>query len=325
MTLGRLPPVYSPIALAALARGIGALAGGPAARRAETEIGEWLLRDFAPRRWLLVDSGTSALRLALQHAMHGRKPRRIALPAYGCYDLATACDGADAEVVLYDVDPGTLGPDWVSYEAALAAGPAAVVLVHLYGVPVDLERAMALAHRHGVRVIEDAAQGAGGSWQGRALGSFGDYAVLSFGRGKGITGGGGGALLLHSEAALDPAIPALPAGTGGARRLLLALAQRELSRPWIYWLPASLPFLGLGDTIYQPAHDPAGMTPASLGLLAGNLAATVSEAESRRNAGARYTALLGAPGSIRIPRVPDAGVAGYLRFPVVTQADTVAA
>lgn len=325
MTPRRLVPVRSPITLAAITRGVRALPGGSATRRAEAEIGEWLERSFAPRRWQLVDSGTSALRLALQHAVHGRKVRRIALPAYGCYDLATACDGAEVEVVLYDLDPDTLGPDWASYEAALATGPAAVVLVHLYGVPVDLDRATALALSRGVRVIEDAAQGAGGSWQGKALGSFGDYAVLSFGRGKGITGGGGGALLLHTEAAQDPALPTLPAGQGGLKRLALALAQRELGRPWIYWLPASLPFLGLGDTPYLPAHPPTGMAPASLGLLAGNLAVTVSEAETRHRSAVHYHELILPVSEFGIPRIPAAAVAGYLRFPVVAPTAGVAA
>ena len=257
--------------------------------------------------------------------MQGQKNRRVALPAYGCYDLATAADGADVEVVLYDINPHTLGPDWKSYEAALAASPAAVVLVHLYGVPVDLERATTLARGSGVRVIEDAAQGAGGSWQGRALGSFGDYAVLSFGRGKGVTGSGGGALLLHTPAALEPVMPTMPSGHGGPRRLALALAQRELGRPWIYWLPAALPFLGLGETPYLPPHAPTGMTPAALGLLAGNLSATIPEAETRRRVAAQYTAALAAFPSIGIPHAPAVAVAGFLRFPIVAQSAEVAA
>ena len=100
MSLGRLPPVHSPVTLAALARGARALSGGAAASDAATGVGEWITATFAPRRWLLVDSGTSALRLALQHAVQGRESRRIALPAYGCYDLATACDGAEVEAVM---------------------------------------------------------------------------------------------------------------------------------------------------------------------------------------------------------------------------------
>jgi len=324
VSVGRLPPVHSPITLAALGRGAAALPGGSAARRAESEVGKWLVRSFSPRRWHLLDSGTSALRLALQHAVQGRAKRRIALPAYGCYDLATACDGAEVEVVLYDIDPDTLGPDWASYEAALGADPAAVVLVHLYGVPVDLERAMALARSRGVRVIEDAAQGAGGSWKGKALGSFGDYAVLSFGRGKGITGGGGGALLLHSEAALHPALPMPDAGHGGFQRLGLAFAQRELSRPWSYWLLAALPFLGLGDTPYLPPHSPTGITPASLGLLAGNLAASAEEGVTRRAAAARFATLLREAPQFMIPAVGAQGVAGYLRYPIVAQTPEIA-
>ncbi len=315
---GRIPPVQSPITAAALLRGLRSLPGGGAAKQAEKDVGAWLAATFAPRRWHLVDSGTSALRLALQHAVAASGKRRIALPAYGCYDLATACDGAEVEVVLYDIDPATLGPEWSSYQAALATNPVAVVLVHLYGVPVDLDRALALASASGVRVIEDAAQGAGGSWAGKPLGSFGDYAVLSFGRGKGVTGGGGGALLLHSAQALDPAFPPPGEGSGGAMRLVMALAQCELSRPWIYWLPASLPFLGLGETPYHPPHAVSAMTAASFGLLAGNLAASLREAEIRRVTAARFTALLGAASQGVIPTVDGQGVAGYLRYPVIT-------
>ncbi|MDZ4865554.1 MAG: DegT/DnrJ/EryC1/StrS family aminotransferase [Gemmatimonadota bacterium] len=317
MSLRRLPPVHSPITPESLVRGLRALTGRSKGRRAMGELSVWLERSFLAQRWHLVDSGTSALRLALQHAAAGQDRPRVALPAYGCYDLATACDGANLEVVLYDIDPLTLGPEWTSYEAALATDPAVVVLVHLYGIPVDLDRATALARARGVRVIEDAAQGAGGSWQGRALGSWGDYAVLSFGRGKGITGGGGGALLLHTEAALRPALPPLPPATDGARRLLLILAQRELSRPWLYWIPASLPFLGLGETRYQAPHDPTAMASASCGLLAGNLAEAVTEGEGRRRTAAHYAAALRGNSQLAVPLVPRAGVAGYLRFPII--------
>ncbi len=84
----------------------------------------------------------------------------------------------------------------------------AVVLVHQYGIPVDLDRARALCDAHGAVVIEDAAQGAGAWWRHRRLGARGDLGILSFGRGKGMTAGGGGALLATGTA-----------GQGTARRV----------------------------------------------------------------------------------------------------------
>src|SRR5690606_25328323 len=100
--------------------------------------------------------------LALRLATAERGSRRIALPAYGCYDLATACDGAEVEVLLYDIDPETLGPDWTSLEWALAQGARTIVVAYLYGMPVDLGRVRSLAAAHQAVIIEDAAQGIGG-------------------------------------------------------------------------------------------------------------------------------------------------------------------
>src|SRR4029434_8607789 len=111
--------------------------------------------------------------------------------AYCCYDLATAADGAGADVLLYDLHPLTLGPDWRSFERTLARGATAAVVAHLYGHPVDLRQAQALADSAGSILIEDAAQGVGARYDGRPLGSFGGMSLLSFGRGKGLTGGGG--------------------------------------------------------------------------------------------------------------------------------------
>ncbi len=118
----------------------------------------------------------------------------MALPAFTCYDIASAAVGAGVRVALYDVDPDTLGPDPASLERVLAAGAGAVVAGPLYGVPLEWDALRALADRHGALLIEDAAQGHGASWRGRPLGSLGDLSVLSFGRGK---------LAVHQREALE--------------------------------------------------------------------------------------------------------------------------
>ncbi|HXE57205.1 MAG TPA: hypothetical protein VNK43_04330, partial [Gemmatimonadales bacterium] len=118
-------PVYSPVSPGWLAAGAwSALTGGRAARRA---VQGALERLACGRRVLLTDSGTTALALALGAVSRAAGGAPVALPAYGCYDLATAADAADVRVVLYDLDPLTLGPEWGSLERVVAAGVAGVV------------------------------------------------------------------------------------------------------------------------------------------------------------------------------------------------------
>src|SRR5207344_1715359 len=104
---------------------------------------------YAASDVLLTDSGTSALRLALEGALRERPRSSVALPAYSCYDLATAVIGARARIQLYDVDPRTLSPDLQSLERTLEAGAGVVVVGHLWGVPVALDAVQQLCSRAG--------------------------------------------------------------------------------------------------------------------------------------------------------------------------------
>jgi dTDP-4-amino-4,6-dideoxygalactose transaminase len=313
-------PAYSPVSPAALGAGAwSVLTGGGAARRA-VQAG---LEAAAPgKRVLLTDSGTTALALALGAVSRAAGGRPVALPAYGCYDLATAADAAEVGVVLYDLDPLTLGPEWGSLRQAVAAGVSGVVVVHLYGVPVELSRVRALCRGVGIPVIEDAAQAAGALVEGRLPGTLGEYGVLSFGRGKGVTGGAGGALLYDPGAPGAGAIPAaLPAGRG-LGSLLALLAQWALGRPALYGLPARLPFLGLGDTVYRRPRAARGLLASAAGVLEQGLGVVEREAEVRRaHAAALLEVVARHPGCGLTPVRPPAGsVPGYLRLPVLLDA-----
>jgi len=100
---------------------------------------EGLLAMYEASVGILTDSGTSALRLALSAAADaGRLP--VAMPAYSCYDLATAAIGADVPVLLYDLDPLTLEPDEASLTQALEAGARTLVVAHLFGRPGPVDR-----------------------------------------------------------------------------------------------------------------------------------------------------------------------------------------
>jgi dTDP-4-amino-4,6-dideoxygalactose transaminase len=272
---------------------------------------------------LLVGSGTIALQLALAGVRVRVSPRPVALPAYACFDIATAAEGADVAVVLYDIDPTGLCPDDASFTAALRQEPAAVVVAHMYGYPVDMERVANLCRESGAVVIEDAAQGSGGELRGVALGSFGSLSVLSFGRGKGRTAGAGGALLAHDEVGsriVAWARTCMPQPRGGVREAVMLGAQWALARPETYGLPSALPFLRLGETVYHPPGVPTAMSAASLRALAVALTGPGIEVDRRRDIAERFIEKARQSRRVRTIEALAAGTPGYLRLPLRTTA-----
>ena len=285
---------------------------------------EALIRaQYAPSDLLLTDSGTSALNLALTASARSAESRGsqplAALPAYGCYDLATAADAAGVRVVLYDLDPDTLGPNWASLERVVAGGATSVVVAHLYGVPVDVRRVRSIC-RGRADLIEDAAQAAGAVVEGRPAGGIGSLSVLSFGRGKGRTGGGGGALLANDSAgaALLATVREFPGpAPRGGRQLIALVAQWLLARPWVYGIPASLPFLGLGETVYHAPWSPEECPAEWAAVLAADWSSADQEVEIRSTNAERLARRARGNASLTVPRLEGGAIASYLRFPVV--------
>lgn len=285
-----------------------------------------LLADYGARACVLTGSGTDALRIAFETVGHFSGGAPVALPAFACYDVATAAVGAGAPVLFYDVDPATLSPDFDSLERALRTGARSVVLAPLYGIPIDWATAAELAGRYGATIIEDAAQGHGAHWRGRPLGSLGTLAVLSFGRGKGWTGGRGGALLLRPDA--DPELasafarradhlPSDDAGpTADAAIFLAAVAQCALARPALYALPHALPGLHLGQTVYRDPTVPRPMPRAAAAILEATRDDAAAEAEARRRNARCYLEALSPEGPGTPIRPPQDAVPGYLRLPL---------
>jgi dTDP-4-amino-4,6-dideoxygalactose transaminase len=147
---------------------------------------------------------------------------------------------------------------------------------------------------------------------------MGPLSVLSFGRGKGLTGSGGGALLAvgaHGRELLDAVRAPAPA-RGDARTLASAVAQWALGRPGLYALPASIPALHLGETIYHPAHEPRAITAVSASLVRDALTRAHADLLARaRNAQELSLAAAAAKGVRSISPLPGASP-GYLRLPI---------
>lgn len=315
----RLPPVHSPIAWSAVA------AAFTIGHDVRSEVTQDLRQRFGARDILLTNSGTSALTLALR-AGEAAGAGPVALPAWGCYDLATAAVGARVGVVLYDLDPLTLNPDRASLTAACRAGARTVVLADLYGMPVDPNVVSDVwsGSREQPLVIDDAAQATGATLRGRPVGTAASLTVLSFGRGKGTTGGGGGALLAMDDRGAERlrAVRAqLQPPPRTAKHALALAAQWALGSPVTYGAVAAFPFLHLGETIYRVPSPTRGMSQAVARALRVSWRSIDAEAALRRRHAARLLDSLAASRAFRAV-VPVAGAApGYLRLPVLCEPD----
>jgi hypothetical protein len=269
---------------------------------------------------ILTDSGTHALQLAIEVAVT-RRPGPVLIPAYTCYDVATAVIGAGAEALVYDVDPDSLTPDLDSVRAGLRRGAAALILGPLYGYAFATGEFSAAVHEAGGVLIHDAAQGHGALIDDREPGSCGDLSVLSFGRGKGWTGGGGGALMLRHPELVSRVPPPGTAPPGSAGVALRTAAQYVLARPTLYGIPASLPWLGLGETHYQEPSPPGGMSPWSARLILDSERAAAREGAARRARGLRMLEALrrtaGTSSPVRPIVPPSPEGCGFLRLPVL--------
>lgn len=315
----RQPPVNSPVSPRALPRAIrAAVATGVDPR---PELLDLLLGRYAADGGILCRSGTDALRLALEATSRTQRGGPVLLPAYTCYEVGTAAIGASVRVGLYDVDPGTLEPDWSSVRAAAHRAPSALVVAPLHGAPVDWEAARAAADETGSLLVADAAQAHGATWRGQPVGCAGDFTVLSFGRGKSWTGLGGGALLWRGEVARELGDGLLArwkiASTPVEARIpLMAALQWCFSRPRLYGIPAALPFLRLGETDYHPPTAPEAMARASAVFILANDQLASDEAVRRRANALEYDrCFAGRRDPTPDERLP--GVSGALRYPVL--------
>lgn len=319
-----MPPVFSPVAPRSLIGGIAAACGS-----ASTPIGnviDALCERYGARDALLTDSGTSALILALRAIVP--PGGMIAYPGYSCIDLTTAAVGAGVRVRLYDLDPHTLSPDMESVKKAIDRGVDAIVVAHLYGYPADVMAVRELALQHGIPVIEDSAQGAGGTLRGVRLGGIGDISILSFGRGKGATTGSGGAVLVRTPA-LGAWVGQMRNQLGVARRggqeIGALTAQWLLSHPLLYRLPASVPALKLGEMIYHPPTEPRAMPTAAAAMLSSVLRMDDGEIDIRRARADMLSSRINGSGRIVPIRPVAGGGSGFLRFALTGMTGTLAA
>ena len=145
-----------------------------------------------------VSNGTSALHLALLAAGIGRGDEVITTP-FTFIASVSAIDYTSARPVFVDIDPASFAIDPAKIEAAITSRTKAILPVHLYGRPADMDPILEIARRHNLVVIEDAAQAHGAEYKGRRAGSMGDMGCFSFYPGKNLGAyGEGGAVTTNN-------------------------------------------------------------------------------------------------------------------------------
>ncbi|MEM5311118.1 DegT/DnrJ/EryC1/StrS aminotransferase family protein [Paraburkholderia sp. JHI869] len=146
-----------------------------------------------------VNSGTATLEIGLRIAGVGPGDEVITTPA-SWVSTSNVIYEVGATPVFADIDPATRNIDLNKLEAAITPKTKAIIPVFLSGLPVDMDRLYAIARQHKLRVIEDAAQAFGSSWNGKRIGAIGDIVSFSFHANKNLTSIEGGALVLNDEA-----------------------------------------------------------------------------------------------------------------------------
>lgn len=157
----------------------------------------WLSAHLGAARTLITHSATAALEMAAILSQVGAGDEVI-MPSYTFVSTANAFVLRGATPVFVDINPATLCIDEDQIEAAVSPRTRALVVVHYAGWSPDMDRIADIVERHGLFLVEDAAQALMSSYRGRPLGSFGDVSCFSFHETKNIISGEGGALVINN-------------------------------------------------------------------------------------------------------------------------------
>ena len=172
----------------------GWITSGPKVKELEAKLSE----ACGGRPVRVFNSGTCTMEIALRIAEVGPAHEVITTPLSWVATSNVILE-VGARPVFVDIDPVTRNIDLERIEAAITPATHAILPVDLAGLPVNRDRLYAIARKHKLRVIEDAAQSFGSTWRGQRIGSFGDFVSFSFHPNKNITTIEGGALVLQDD------------------------------------------------------------------------------------------------------------------------------
>lgn len=197
---------------------------------------EWIENRFDAKKALLTTSGSSALDMAaiLCDILPGDE---VILPSYTFSSTANAFVLAGAKLVFVDIRPDTMNIDEKKIEEAITSRTKVICVVHYAGVACDMDAIMHIAQKYNLLVVEDAAQAVMSTFQGKALGTIGDFGCFSFHETKNYSMGEGGALLINNEKYIERAEILREKGTN---RAVFFRGQVD-KYTWVDWGDSYLP------------------------------------------------------------------------------------
>ncbi len=163
---------------------------GPFVKQFEHNFAQYIGKKYG----VAVSSGSAALDIAIK-ALGLEKGDEVIMPTFTIISPAQSVISAGAVPVLVDSDPFTWNMDVTSIEAKITSKTKAILVVHIYGLPVEMDSVLELAKRYNLKIIEDAAEMHGQTYKGEKCGSFGDVSIFSFYPNKHIVTGEGGMVL----------------------------------------------------------------------------------------------------------------------------------
>lgn len=167
---------------------------GPFVKEFEQKISASVQKKYG----IAVSNGTAALEVAVQ-ALEIGAGDEVIMPAFTIISCAMALTKAGAVPVLVDSNIDTWNMNVEEIEAKITARTKAIMVVHLYGLPVEMDKVLGLAKKYNLKIIEDAAEMYGQTYNGSPCGSFGDISTFSFYPNKHITTGEGGMVVTDNE------------------------------------------------------------------------------------------------------------------------------
>jgi perosamine synthetase len=167
---------------------------GPYVKQFEQNMASYVGRKYG----IAVSNGTAALDIAVT-ALQLTKGDEVIMPDFTIISCASALVKQGVKPVLVDADPETWNMDVTQIENKITGNTKAIMVVHIYGLPVDMAPVLKLAQKYDIRVIEDAAEAHGLKYKGKMCGSFGDISIMSFYPNKHVTTGEGGMVLTDDE------------------------------------------------------------------------------------------------------------------------------
>ena len=167
---------------------------GPYVKKLEKNMASYCGRKYAKA----VCNGSVAIDVAVK-ALGIGVGDEVIMPAFTIISCANAIIRAGAKPVLIDADSKTWNMDVSQIEDKVTTKTKAIMAVHIYGLPVDMDKVLKIAERHNLKIIEDAAEAHGLEYKGKKCGSFGDTSIFSFYSNKLVTTGEGGMILTDDE------------------------------------------------------------------------------------------------------------------------------